>query len=239
MKYSDPTLRETLAGAYVMGTLPRRAAARFERLMADDPALGVMVTAWRERLAPLDATAALVEPPARVWRAVAREIEASPARMAAIAIPAATDTPRWWDRVAIWRGLAFGALALAAASLALYVAVPRPAPTIAELQVVAVLTDSAGIPAWIATAEPQHSTVALSAIRSQPLPPDRSFELWTIAGGPPRSLGLLREAAGSRVSLAANKIPHDGVLAVSLEPRGGSPTGAPTGPVLYRGKILK
>ena len=29
----------------------------------------------------------------------------------------------------------------------------------------------------------------------------------------------------------------DDTLAVSLEPEGGSPTGAPTGPVLFKGKL--
>jgi anti-sigma-K factor RskA len=67
---------------------------------------------------------------------------------------------------------------------------------------------------------------------------DRAFELWAIAGGPPRPLGLLRPAGGERLVLAAGTVPRDGVLAVSLEPAGGSPTGLPTGPVLYQGKIL-
>src|SRR5262249_35709657 len=124
MRYRDPTLRETLAGAYVMGTLPRRAAARFERLMAEDPALGALVAAWRERWGPLEGMAPPVAPPDRVWQAVAREIEAAPARTSALAVRPAPSETRWWDRIAVWRGLAFGASALAAASLALYVAAP-------------------------------------------------------------------------------------------------------------------
>lgn len=232
MKYDDPRLRDILAGAYVMETLPRRAAARFERLMADDPALGALVEEWRERLAPLDATASPIEPPARVWRAIEREIPApAPIRQAT-----AQRTP-WWDWLPLWRGLALGAMA-AAAALLLYITVPNPLPQ-AGPEVVAVLTDQSGAPAWIATAAPRDARISIAALQPQPIAADRSFELWAIAGGPPRSLGVLRTGQGERLTLAAAEVPHDGVLAVTLEPQGGSPTKGPTGPVLYQGKILR
>lgn len=233
MKYDDPRLREHLAGAYVMQTLPRRAAARFERLMASDPTLGALVAEWQERLAPLDATAAPVEPPPRVWRAVEREIAAP-----ALAPAARAEIRRapWWDLLPLWRSLAFGAMA-AAAALALYIALPRTLPPETP-EVVAVLTDQSGAPSWIATSEPRDGRISIAAIRPQPIAADRSFELWVIAGGPPRSLGLLQSGARDRLTLPASALPHDGVLAISLEPHGGSPTKAPTGPVLYQGKLL-
>src|SRR5258708_6006763 len=70
MNYADPRLRDMLAGEYVMATLPRRARARFERLMAADPALARLVGEWQERLMPLDATADPVAPPPQIWRAI-------------------------------------------------------------------------------------------------------------------------------------------------------------------------
>jgi anti-sigma-K factor RskA len=59
-----------------------------------------------------------------------------------------------------------------------------------------------------------------------------------VAAGP-RPLGLIAEGALSvdLGPLAARAL-ASGVLAVSLEPAGGSPTGSPTGPVLYQGRIL-
>ena len=43
-----------------------------------------------------------------------------------------------------------------------------------------------------------------------------------------------------RPSLAAYKpdVIKDATFAVSLEPEGGSPTGAPTGPVVFAGKLI-
>jgi anti-sigma-K factor RskA len=41
----------------------------------------------------------------------------------------------------------------------------------------------------------------------------------------------------TRLGPSAEKI-ADTVFAVSLEPEGGSPTGQPTGPVLFTGKLI-
>jgi len=68
------------------------------------------------------------------------------------------------------------------------------------------------------------------------------LELWAVPPqGTPRSLGLI-SANGTTIvprgRLAASLVKGDtAALAVSLEPPGGSPTGAPTGPVLYAGKL--
>ena len=78
--------------------------------------------------------------------------------------------------------------------------------------------------------------------RPSPPTPRRVPELWLIpADGKPRPLGLLqrrphrdhRDPARSR----RRRPSRNAVLAVSLEPPGGSPTGQPTGPVIATGKL--
>jgi anti-sigma-K factor RskA len=67
-----------------------------------------------------------------------------------------------------------------------------------------------------------------------------SVELWAIAGdAPPRSLGLVPVATpGSRTLHELSRLIAPGVtLAVTLEPRGGSPTGAPSGTPLLTGTV--
>ncbi|MEO6276353.1 anti-sigma factor domain-containing protein, partial [Roseateles sp.] len=72
----------------------------------------------------------------------------------------------------------------------------------------------------------------------------RVLELWSVppeAGGAPRSLGLI--AADGSTVIARQRLPASlltggtAALAVSVEPPGGSPTGVPTGPVVYAGKL--
>jgi anti-sigma-K factor RskA len=60
-------------------------------------------------------------------------------------------------------------------------------------------------------------------------------QLWVIEpGGVPISLGLLETA---NLRLAYPVPPNGSVIAISVEPAGGSPTGAPTGPVILSAQI--
>jgi anti-sigma-K factor RskA len=226
MRYDNPELRERLAAEYALGTLPRRARQRFRRLMAADPELAGLVDDWVRRLGPLDDATPAVEPPARVWRTIARRTQGT----------APSPSPSWLGGLAFWRGFAIAAGA-AVAGLVLYVAVyagRAPAPI-----VVAVLAGQGGAPGWVAVTGPRPGEVSFSAVAPQPEPKPHAFELWSIAGGTPRPLGLLPPESGGAFALRLAQLPPPGaVLAVSLEPPGGSPTGLPTGPVLYQGKVL-
>ncbi len=66
------------------------------------------------------------------------------------------------------------------------------------------------------------------------LSPDRVHELWLIPeNGAPQSLGTFE----TTTTLRDLKVEAGTTLAVSLEPLGGSPTGAPTGPVVAVGVL--
>jgi len=229
MRYDSPELRERLAAEYVLGTMPGRSRRRFERLMDDDPALAQMVGDWAARLLPLDMAMPAAEPPAYVWRAIERRIGGE------VAAAPTSSFRQWLNSLAFWRGLALaGGLATAALALFLTVA-PRPLPPI----VVAVLASHGGETGWVAVAGPKTGEVSFSAVAPEAESKPHAFELWGIAGGPPRPLGLLPQRPGGAVTLTVAELPPPGgVLAVSFEPPGGSPTGSPTGPVLYQGKVL-
>ena len=223
MRYDSPELREKLAAEYVLGTMPALVRRRFERLLAADPELRRTVEDWHARFDPIDHGAPVREPPARIWRAVER-------RLALPRQPAMRTG--WLGSLAFWRGAALAAAALAA-TVILYVAM-RPAPAPA---VVAILSDNKGEPGWIALGG-RGGDVEVAPVRQIALDAGHAFELWAIAAGAPRPLGLLRPQPGQTLSVAAALIPASGVLAVSLEPAGGSPSGLPTGPVQYKGAVL-
>ena len=103
---------------------------------------------------------------------------------------------------------------------------------------VAVLQTDAASPAWVVTVDLAAETLSVRPVEAS-APAGHAFELWLVAGGQaPRSLGLLDPAAGHRLPLPVAALPADAVLAVSLEPEMGSPTGQPTGPVVHHGRLL-
>lgn len=223
MRYQDPTLRERLAGEYVLGTLHGAARARFERLLEDDARLRALVAEWQERLHPLAEALPQVEPPARVWRRLQRRIAQTHARPAPL-----------WRRVEFWRpvGLAASAVAMA---LIIYIGV---APQVSAPSNMAVLSNEQSQPAWLVSFTPGARRLTVKPLAPQALQPNQALELWALPhGGQPRSLGLVPVQGGALVLSRDQQQLLGGAqaLAVSLEPAGGSPTGLPTGPVLYQG----
>ena len=214
---SDAPDRDLLAAEYALGSLEGVERREAERLLADDAAFARSVATWQQQLTPLAAHVAPVAPPADLWR----RIEASIA-------PAATiSTLPFRRRVRFWQATTAGALAIAA-SLAAFIVLREP-----ERPRVAVLSPLAGgAPALMATAE-RNGWLMVRPTASISVPTDKDLELWALAQGEtrPRSLGVLPPSGGQRIAQLA---PNTQLL-VSLEPKGGSPTGQPTGPVLYGG----
>ena len=231
---NKPELRERLAAEYALGTLRGRARARLRRWMREDAALARAVAEWETRLSPLAEAVQPVRAPARVWSEIETRLGARPA------------SAGWWDRVAFWRPfgiLASGAMAALLAVVALLPAGRPPPVEPTPASYIAVLSDPrTQRPVLVATAARRDARLSVRALDPAILVAGRSLELWAVPKkGGPKSLGLL-EAEHATLKLAgeADRVLGDvPLLAVSLEPRGGSPTGAPTGPVLYSGPCVK
>jgi anti-sigma-K factor RskA len=235
VKLRDPERADAIAAEYVLGTLRGRARSRFERMARAERRLADAVSAWEERLLPLAESLPPVAPPARVWTAILGRIHGT-----------AVNPERVASRLAAvgwWRGLALTSLAVA---VALAVALLKPAPESPQGALVVVLAGQDAKPALIASTDRASRYLTVAAIAPIALASDRALELWMLPGqGNPRSLGLVSAVAPggiARVALPATAeqalrdIP---ALAVSLEPAGGSPTGLPTGPVLYSGPVRR
>ena len=98
-------------------------------------------------------------------------------------------------------------------------------------------------PALVASATRGSRTLIIKAIATVDVAPDRSLELWALPEGQnPQPLGLVPATGVGRLTLggpAEAVLANTRALAVSLEPAGGSPTGLPTGPVLYTGAVQR
>lgn len=228
-----------LAAEYVLGLLEGEDRARAAERALRDRAFSAEIDVWERRFAAFYGSVPSVDPPAIVWEHIAQSID-RPANL--VAFPERT---RLLDRLGLWRGLTAASL-LAAACVAGIVVLPKraPSPVVppvgASALLTATLTDKGNRPLFVATADPRTEAVIVVPIGGIAAR-DRTPELWVIpVGGVPRPIGLigaehphsLHASPTVRTALAAKAI-----LAVSLEPPGGSPTGAPTGPVIATGVI--
>ncbi len=221
---------DLLAAEYVLGALPadeRQAAAR--RIEAE-PGFARLVDAWEVRLAPLASAYAETEPPAAVKSAIDRRLFALGSADAV--------RPGLWSSLAFWRALTAAAIA----ALAIYVAVPYVNTPVDRPQVrlVASLAADNSDVKYLAVYDATHHEVGLSHVAGERAS-GRDFELWMIEGQqPPVSMGVIPVGSTVHIELAPElqrKLSSGAVLAISLEPSGGSPTGQPTGPVVAAGNL--
>ena len=237
MDYSRPELADRLAAEYVSGLLRGPARRRFEALLPAHAALRGAVRAWQERLMPLTAVVAPLQPSPEVWKRIEARLHGTMNPGAAIEAHAA-----WWRQLAFWRG--FSALA-SIATLALAVMLANPGPVRPPIVVVlSAATPAPGAPAG--AVEPASFVASISAdgramvtkpLVNVSLQANRSLELWSLPpSGAPRSLGVIA-ADKATVVKRGEVLEGTDALAVTLEAAGGSPDGKPHGPVLYVGKL--
>jgi anti-sigma-K factor RskA len=223
---NNPELREKLSAEYALGTLRGAARRRFESWLARDAGLRSAVAEWQGRLACLAELGHPVTPPGKVWDGIERRLWSA-------------QTAPWWQ---FWRqegARPWGALAIAASGVAVALAfVLAGQPRQPASQQMAALTDAQAHTALVVTADAKRGKLDVRVAQDVQVPADRSLQLWAITReGKPRSLGVLPENRHAELALSALATGNDvALLAISLEPKGGSPDpNGPTGPVLYKG----
>jgi len=231
--YKNPKLRDKLAAEYVLGTLRGRARDRFVALLRYDYELRRIVAAWEARLTPLAAAAGDIAPPARVWQAISKRI-------------AGKAGAGWWENLVFWRGLAVAGTSLALILATFVGMAPRPEPPMA---MVAVMNDDKGQPAMVVSWPPMKTMrdphIRIKVVQEHPvMEAGTSWEMWMLPGGKaaPVSLGLITTDRDQVMKVNPALVPRMGGawgIAMSVEPARGSPTGAPTGPVIFKGQCVK
>ena len=226
--------RNILAGEHALGILAGDELRSARDLDASDAGFRADVERWIGRFATFFDDVAAVEPPQDLW-----------SRIAAVASPirVSDNVVALRRKVSLWRGSALGMTGIAAA-LALFLLFRPPAPIPVQPApaepMVAVLGDAQEAKV-VASWDPDRRQLVMAISGKLSGDQAHSHELWVIpSGGKPVSLGTLSGADQSHVRLAdalAQLLQQGATIAITVEPRGGSPTGGPTGPVVASGQL--
>lgn len=242
MSTPDDLLPDMTAAELALGLLDGAERDAALRRLVEEPDFALEVERWRDWLSALFADWPAVEAPA----ALAARIEASLDASGGGAMTAANDNHARWH--ARWRTLALVAslaacLLLAVTTMLLLQPAPEPVriavPVAGPAPLIAAMAPTGTGTPVAAAYDPLRGTVRIAG--TVDVPAGRSAEVWAIVGtAAPRSLGVIADATRAELAIPAGLRPAmaaDTVLAISIEPAGGSPTGEPTGPVVAAGKL--
>lgn len=235
MNYLRPQLLDKLVEAYVLGTMSRRAGRRFQSILEANDVAQNRVLVLEEALLPLSWSVAPMKPSDLVWQKIAREIYGSSDQV----------RQRWVPWAAAVATLAIG---LAITSVGWWQTSQRPPEEIVttipvpEPATVAVVGEQNQQPIWIARFYTQSQRLDIRVNTEPSSEANKDYQLWSLMDdGTPVSLGLLPKTGQTSITLAKNQLDALGqskLVAVSLEPLGGSPKPVPTGPVLFTAALL-
>lgn len=221
MNYLQPELRRALAADYAIGLMPSTARRRFESLLLDDPNLRAEVAQWQESLIGLTTELRPEPVPDRVWQQIVARIE-----------PQRLHVP---EKRSFWSWISVAAVACSLlVAIIVGVIYTRDKP---DFNATLLANDQQ--PALTVQAFERYLKVEPVAVAS--VDPGRSLELWAIPlDGVPVSLGVIPDDGKGRVDLSDAQrklLSGQTTMAITLEPKGGSPSGKPTGPILYKGQL--
>ncbi|CAH2408990.1 conserved hypothetical protein [Mesorhizobium escarrei] len=215
---------DLFAAEYVLGVLAADEREIASRRIDADAAFARLVDAWEARLSPMADAYPETVPPIRAKEALDRRLFVAEPRAGL------------WSSLAFWRGLA----AASVAALAIYIAVPYLNPPAEQPRLIASLAADGSDVRYLAVYDAARREVGLSHVSGERAA-GKDFELWMIEGkNAPVSMGVIPAGRITHMIISPavqEKLAQGAVLAVSLEPAGGSPTGQPTGPVVAAGDL--
>jgi anti-sigma-K factor RskA len=216
---------QVLVAEFVLGLLDADEHERVGRRIAEDAGLRRDYRLWRLRLGALDREFVETAPPADLFHRIETRLFPAPA----------AERGSFWQSLGFWRSVAAACFAVAVIAVGVDLA-PRPPLTGPEL--VAALEAEGSNVKFVAFYDQAAGTVRLAALSGAAVP-DKDFELWAIQGkNAPVSMGVVPVSGKVDMPMPATVKQTFGagtVLAVTLEQKGGSPTGAPQGPIVASG----
>jgi anti-sigma-K factor RskA len=224
----DRDENSALVGEFALGLLAGEEHARMARRIAAEPALREELRLWQGRLSSLDHEFVESTAPAGILSKIEGRLFG----------PVRGGAGSWWNSLMLWRSVAAASLALAIVAVGVNVMQPRLSPEQFATELVAALhaQEGSGVE-FVALYDPGSASVRLTALSGE-VEPDRDLELWYIAGDEPAvSMGVI-PVGRTEIELdpeARAKFGEGVVLALTLEQKGGSPTGVAQGPIVAVG----
>ena len=220
---------DMLAAEFVLGTLPVEDRQRVQRLRTTHPELDAQILQWESRLSALNDEIEPVDPAPGLFARIERSID-----QLEQASSQHNEVVRLRQQVSRWR------LRTAATSIAamLLIAVMMLEPTPTKSPYVAVFQHNDEQPAFLLTVDLARKQLNIQPVTARPAG-NQSYQLWIKddeLGPTPRSVGVLNEHFEVDPAALTNydaELLRRATFGISLEPRGGSPTGQPTGPALH------
>lgn len=208
-----------LAGEYVLGTLAGAERVAFEGRLQRDTAAMRAVAQWALHLQPLADAVTPAIPAPQLWQRIERNL----------GLPSKSK-----PRGPLWIAAAVAAAIVAVAFLFSDLTMKPDVNAVAQLA-----APAGGEAAFVVSVLDDRQKLLIRAANA-PAQPNNSYELWVVPQtGAPVSLGVVEQTGETERDVAENArslLAIGGTLAVSLEPLGGSTTGAPT-TVMYVGAL--
>ncbi|TCT10446.1 anti-sigma factor [Paralcaligenes ureilyticus] len=231
-----------LIAEYTLGLLSLQEAAQAQALLGNTPDAVVEALKWEDHFLGLVDQLHPITPPANLMQHIQDSLgqKTTPAR----------GPRRWphilkeiiatpWRSIWLWRVLCV-ALALAAVTFAL-----KPKLSIVQLvPTQAAILQAPGqssTPGWVGTFDKQHNLVLKPLVQTD-VPASSSAQLWTHATetAPPQSLGVIDPNQTVTVPAATiGQINPGQLFEITLEAKGGAPSGTPGGPILFIGRLVE
>ncbi len=221
----NPDNENAMAAEYVLRLLDVEEHAAFEVRLRDDPALRAEVTEWEAHFAKIAQDVQPVTPPSHVKASVFAALN-----------------PTTSSRKSTWKWFAgLGTFAAAVAVAVLFIGpVLRSTESLTPSFQSELVAADGSLVVTAGVIPATHEIVLKQLVGGAA--PGRVLELWLIAQGAsaPVSLGLLEAEGTTRIRVPDEIAPgvRTGTIAISDEPAGGSPTGAPTGAILATGTFV-
>ena len=231
---------DMLAAEFILGTLTNSERTEVAARRLREPELDRAIDDWERRLSPLNDYVLDAAPnPVLLNNVLARIGSSETPRIASVQL--AREVDRLRARVGLWRYAAIAASILAVA-LAGFIGLNRHLLQSPQQSFVAVFNEGDQQPLFLLSIDlaTKQLTIRPVAAKSDP---NKSYQLWMVSerwGSDPKSLGLLDNVdrvTNKPLPMSDRALLTRATFGISLEPKGGSPTGKPTGPAVH-GKLL-